>query len=87
MSTAVTVKITAGVSTVQAHLAFAFHFAHGWSHTRALAATAAQTAEVTGIGTGVGERAGCLASGNVPRDDLQVGIRRFDTSHPLDHTA
>jgi hypothetical protein len=43
-----------GLAALLAHLACAFHFAHGWSHTRALAATAAQTAEVTGIGTGVG---------------------------------
>ena len=43
-----------GLAALLAHLACAFHFAHGWSHTRALAATAAHTAEVTGIGTGVG---------------------------------
>ena len=43
-----------GLAAFLAHLVCAFHFEHGWSHAKALAATAAQTAEVTGIETGFG---------------------------------
>ena len=37
-----------------AHFFCAFHFEHGWSHAKALAATAAQTGEATGFDTGFG---------------------------------
>jgi len=43
-----------GLAALLVHMACAFHFSHGWSHARALAATASQTAELTGIDTGVG---------------------------------
>lgn len=43
-----------GLVAFLAHLVCAFHFEHGWSHAKALAATAAQTAETTGLDTGFG---------------------------------
>jgi hypothetical protein len=43
-----------GLVIFLAHLVCAFHFEHGWSHAKALAATAAQTAATTGLDTGFG---------------------------------
>jgi hypothetical protein len=44
---------SAGLALV-AHIAFAFHFYHGWSHTAAYNDTARQTFEVTGLNWGGG---------------------------------
>ena len=43
-----------GLVAFLAHFFCAFHFEHGWSHAKALAATAAQTGEATGFDTGFG---------------------------------
>ena len=43
-----------GLVAFLAHLVCAFHFEHGWSHTKALAATAVKTEETTGFNTGFG---------------------------------
>ena len=43
-----------GLVAFLAHLVCAFHFEHGWSHAKALAATVKQTAERTRTESGVG---------------------------------
>lgn len=45
---------TAGVAAYLAHVAAAFHFHHGWSHSAAFRETARQTAETFGIASGFG---------------------------------
>ena len=45
---------TAGFAAFVLHVAYAFHFFHGWSHRDAHAATARQTAEVVGWDWGGG---------------------------------
>ena len=45
---------TAGLLLLVLHVAAAFHARHGWSHRRALDATAAQTAALTGLDWGGG---------------------------------
>ncbi|MDP6251728.1 MAG: hypothetical protein QF749_03200 [Verrucomicrobiota bacterium] len=43
-----------GLVAFLAHMVCAFHFEHGWSHAKALAATTAETVKVTGVDTGLG---------------------------------
>ena len=45
---------TFGCAFFLAHVAFAFHFFHGWSHAAAVRETARQTAELTGVRWGGG---------------------------------
>ncbi|MBA3312201.1 MAG: hypothetical protein M3552_12270 [Planctomycetota bacterium] len=45
---------TIGFGFFALHVAAAFHFVHGWSHTAAWNATARQTAELTGWNSGAG---------------------------------
>lgn len=45
---------TAAAAVYLLHVAFAFHFVHGWSHADALSHTAERTAAVFGIATGAG---------------------------------
>jgi hypothetical protein len=45
---------TVGCAALLAHVAFAFHYFHGWSHLAAYRDTARQTAEVFGLDWGGG---------------------------------
>lgn|SRR5262249_30899268 len=45
---------TAGCISLLIHVAFAFHYYHGWSHAAAYRETARQTAEVVGLDWGGG---------------------------------